>query len=440
MQPTASSTPASLEVDRRRAPTECERSQTTCASWRRATSVIAAHVGQRARAVGDVGEHDERGGAVGERAPRASSGCGPCERVGLEQPQLEAALGAQALEHVAVGREVAAVGDDRALRAQPVGVERGGAELVQVHRRRVADEHLARPRAEHAVGEHVAGLRAAGRSTRASRRRAASPTASSDARRGARAWPAAAARASCRRGRSASGSPIAKRVAEAAPAGRRRRAPRRAPRSVTAMPSHRAATAGCRGSMCPMWSSLGRTSGRRRRRPPAPPRRTRGSCAAGTMSSSPPWITSCGHAERQRARAARRRRVVRALVRRAAEQLVDDAVREPAAARPRARSSTPACATDAGHARHGAGRPRARWRAAARSAGGRRPSGRSADDAVELQRRVELGQRGRCRRRRPRTSPASRRRCRAGGTRGSRPSSRARGEVVARRSSISVRS
>ena len=86
------------------APAECERSQTT-SRRARGGGRQRGHVGERARAVVDVREHDERG-------RRGSRDGGPSGVV--EQPQLAPARRGEPLEHVAVGREVAAVGDDRA--------------------------------------------------------------------------------------------------------------------------------------------------------------------------------------------------------------------------------------------------------------------------------------------------------------------------------------
>ena len=114
---------------------------------------MAAHVGERAGAVGDVRERDER-----DIAGRAGRGdlvrLRPVDRVALEHSQLGVAARRDALEHVAVGREVVPVRHHRAPpRPRP---ERRAHELVEVDRRRVAGEHLARPCAEHRLGEQVA--------------------------------------------------------------------------------------------------------------------------------------------------------------------------------------------------------------------------------------------------------------------------------------------
>ena len=98
------------------------------------------HVCDRAAAVVHVRVHHERGAV--ERGPDV-----------VDQPQLQPALGGQALEHVAVGREAAALDDQRA----GAQVERRGDELVQVHGGRVADQHLPGPCAQHVLGEQVAG-------------------------------------------------------------------------------------------------------------------------------------------------------------------------------------------------------------------------------------------------------------------------------------------
>ena len=136
MQPTASSTPVALRSTGI-APAECERSQTTCGA------VSAGHVGDLAGAVADVREHHQRRVLARRLLGR------------VDQAQLAAAARGEALEHVAVGGEVAAVGDDRAL----ARLEHGGAQLVEVDGRRVAGDHLAGARAEDVLGEQVADPR-----------------------------------------------------------------------------------------------------------------------------------------------------------------------------------------------------------------------------------------------------------------------------------------
>ena len=166
MQPTASSAPARAQVDGHRAGGVREvPDQRRAALARRGRQ--RRHVGERARAVADVREHDD----VALARPARSSGDGPVELVAVEDPQLEAARGRDPLEHVAVGREVAAVGDERAAAAR---VERGAHELVEVDGHRVRDDHLAGRGAEQRARARRRRA-AAGRSSRASRRRAASP-------------------------------------------------------------------------------------------------------------------------------------------------------------------------------------------------------------------------------------------------------------------------
>ena len=89
------------------------------------------------------------------QAARTSAACGPLDRVALEHAHLGGARAREALEHVAIGREVVAIGDDHASRGP--GVEGRVHELVEVDGGRVAGQHLAGPRAEHRLGEQVAG-------------------------------------------------------------------------------------------------------------------------------------------------------------------------------------------------------------------------------------------------------------------------------------------
>ena len=119
------------------APAECERSQTTCGRGER------GHVGDLAGAVADVREHHQRR-VLPRRLLRR-----------VDEAQLAAAAGGEPFEHVAVGGEVAAVGDDRAL----ARLEHGGAQLVEVDGGRVAGDHLAGARAEDVLGEQVADPR-----------------------------------------------------------------------------------------------------------------------------------------------------------------------------------------------------------------------------------------------------------------------------------------
>ena len=140
MQPTASSTPLARRSIGS-APAEWERSHTTS---RVGGSGQRGHVGDLARPVADVREDHERRAALAHRLLRR-----------VDHPQLAAAAGREALEHVAVGREVAAVGDDR----PGARVEHGAAQLVEVDGGRVADDHLAGAGAEDVLGEQVADAR-----------------------------------------------------------------------------------------------------------------------------------------------------------------------------------------------------------------------------------------------------------------------------------------
>ena len=99
MQPTASSAPPARRSTGT-APAEWQRSQTTRAPAARARSVSPGDVGDLAAAVVDVRVHDQRG-AVERRGDI------------VDEPQLDAALRGQAFEHVAVGREAAALDDQR---------------------------------------------------------------------------------------------------------------------------------------------------------------------------------------------------------------------------------------------------------------------------------------------------------------------------------------
>ena len=128
MQPTASSAPASAQADRDGAGGVAQVPDDGRA---RRAGLDRGEVAQRAAAVVDVGEDEQlalpRGGLVVE-------------------PQLEAVLRGEPLEHVAVGGELVAVGDEG---PRPPRGDHRADELVQVHRRRVAGQHLARPGADH---------------------------------------------------------------------------------------------------------------------------------------------------------------------------------------------------------------------------------------------------------------------------------------------------
>ena len=195
------------------------------------------HVGQRARAVGDVGEHDDVAGPAGGEV----GGSRPVELVGVEQPQLER-RGPRRSPRARSGRWGSCRGR---VTSAPPRVERRLHELVEVDRRRVGGDHLAglRRRSARRARRRRA---AAGRSTRASRRRARTPH-SLDRRvqplaRGEREPAERVAVevevALVAQLRSARGSPRA---------GRRRRAPRRARGRVTPAIAPRPPTAGSPG-------------------------------------------------------------------------------------------------------------------------------------------------------------------------------------------------
>ena len=107
------------------------------------------------RAVVDLRERDQRGVVVDQLLDVL--GLGARVGVGLDPFDLELALGGEALEHVAVGREVVAVGDD--LGAVGARVERGARELVEADRGRVGDRGLAGRGPEQLGTEPVADRR-----------------------------------------------------------------------------------------------------------------------------------------------------------------------------------------------------------------------------------------------------------------------------------------
>ena len=130
MQPTASSRAARRAG--RRAPRRPSARGPRSASRRAARrGRERGHVGERARAVGDVGEHDDVAGA--RRRPVV--GCGPSSASASNSRSSSPRARGEPLEHVAVGREVAAVGDER---AAPRASSAAAHELVEVDRRRVA--------------------------------------------------------------------------------------------------------------------------------------------------------------------------------------------------------------------------------------------------------------------------------------------------------------
>ena len=361
-------------------------------------------VGQRARAVGDVGEQHQRDRAVAQLLLERLR-LRAVQRVAVQQPQLEPALLGQALEHVAVGREVVAVGDDGALRRQPVGVERRRAELEQVDGGRVGDDHLARPRAEHALGQQVADARRRVDPVRPAGDEPLAPLLDEVAQPVARGHRQPAERVAVEV------DPLL--VGEHEPLAEAGQRVGRVERGGVARGS--AATP----SPPPSTSSpaRGARSGSRRRsrraRTRRPPRRAAAANSremwTGTSSSRSPCTSSSGTPIGSRRRGEAGVVAVRDLVGRAAEQLVDDARRTCRAARARRGRARPPARPRRSRAPPPPPTPRA----------GRRPSARSPPRARP--RAAARGSPPRC----PRTSPASRRRRRAAGTRCSTPPSRA---------------
>ena len=86
-----------------------------------------------------------------------SAGWMPCHPVGLQQPQLQPACLGQALEDVAVGRELAGRGDHDA--ATGARLEGRVGQTVEVDGRRVADDDLARAGAQEGRRDLVADAR-----------------------------------------------------------------------------------------------------------------------------------------------------------------------------------------------------------------------------------------------------------------------------------------
>ena len=99
-------------------------------------------IGEVAGAVGDVAQDDHRRLGADRLAERVGGHAGG--EVDVDPSDTAAPLAGDALDEVAVGREVVAVGHD--LDARGVGgvlrVERRADELVEQHRRRVADDRL----------------------------------------------------------------------------------------------------------------------------------------------------------------------------------------------------------------------------------------------------------------------------------------------------------
>ncbi len=196
-----------------------------------------------------------------------------------------------ALEHVAVGGEVAAVGDERAVAAR---VEHGARELEQVDRRGVAGDDLARRRADHRR-DQVAGTGGRVDPVRPAPDQPLAPLVDQ------RGEPLA------RRDRqppervAVEVDPVV-RVDEAVAVGGERvggvgrRGRRAAQRIHDASWSHdvTARHSGFSGSRCPKWPSRARrttsTSSPAARAAAA----NRSLIAGGTMSSSPPWVNSAG--------------------------------------------------------------------------------------------------------------------------------------------------
>ncbi len=138
MQPTARSTSSPSSASST-APTEWQRSQRISAPAAMGElAVIAGHVGDAARAEIDVAERDQRHALVECGLDRLKRDA----RVGfrLDPADLEAALGRDPIDDEAVAGEVLRVGDDHV--APRTRVDGGPDQLVEQHRRRVADHRL----------------------------------------------------------------------------------------------------------------------------------------------------------------------------------------------------------------------------------------------------------------------------------------------------------
>ena len=107
------------------------------------------------RAVVDQREADE--GGLGAQRGFEVGQLQAVDPIGLDEPELEAARLGQALQDVAVGRELAGRGDDDA--AIGARLEGGVGQPIEVDRRRVADDDLARSGAEEGGRDLVADLR-----------------------------------------------------------------------------------------------------------------------------------------------------------------------------------------------------------------------------------------------------------------------------------------
>ena len=157
-------------------------------------------VGDRRGPVVDVAQGDERDVVLVRASAAATSRhCRPVDHVGVEPGDVPVSIPREALQHVAVGREVRPVGDDEPP-AGP-GIEGRAREPVEVDRRRIADRDLVRPRAEDLRPEQVADPARLARASAPSRGSARRPTPPGRRGRPARSPPEAAGRASCRRGR-----------------------------------------------------------------------------------------------------------------------------------------------------------------------------------------------------------------------------------------------
>ena len=151
MQPTARSTSQASSGDR-------ERSRGVAQVPEDQRAGVVRHLGERRHvghpggAVGDVA--DEYDGGLRAEDGRQLIGGDAFTRVDIDPAQGQPALLRDALGDVAVGREVVAVDHDLgATRAQR---HRGPEQLVEEHRRRVADGGLAGCGAEHDPAEVVA--------------------------------------------------------------------------------------------------------------------------------------------------------------------------------------------------------------------------------------------------------------------------------------------
>jgi hypothetical protein len=110
-------------------------------------------VGDVRRAVGDMGERDQRGLLADLRGDLL--GLGTARRVGLKPVDRQAMRVRQGLKHIPVGGKVRRVGEDPG--APRPGGDRGRRELVEADGRRVGKHNLSLGRPQQVACEQVAG-------------------------------------------------------------------------------------------------------------------------------------------------------------------------------------------------------------------------------------------------------------------------------------------